>query len=302
MTLAEKLQQAEAQLQTGPHPERARRDAETLLLHHTGKSRAWLLAHLKDDFGGCAAIGYAALIDRRRRGEPIQYITGEAEFYGLLFRVTPDVLIPRPETEHLVEQAIALARPGCPIHAQPYRAWVGKRERPQSTSCRILDIGTGSGAIAIALAHNLPNAQITATDVSAAALAIACENAERNQVSSRIRFLQGDLLAPVAGEFFDLIVSNPPYVSNSDRNTLAIEVRDHEPALALFAGNDGLDIYRRLIPAAFKSLVPGGCLLLEIGFGQEPAIRGLLTSAGFQNIDFHPDLQSIPRVAVAQRP
>ncbi len=135
MTLAERLQQAEAQLRTGPHPERAGKDAETLLLHVVGKNKAWLLAHTNEDFGGCTAIQYAGLVDRRRRGEPIQYITGETEFYGLPFRVTPDVLIPRPETEHLVEKVIALAS--------------------EFASPRIVDIGTGSGAIAIALAHKL---------------------------------------------------------------------------------------------------------------------------------------------------
>jgi len=306
MTLAERLQQAKSQLRTGPHPERADKDAEALLLHLIGKSKAWLLAHSNDEFGGCTAINYASLVDRRLRGEPIQYITGEAEFYGLPFRVTSDVLIPRPETEHLVERVLKMLGapsipPGCPIHAQSHRAWVGMHERRQSTP-RILDIGTGSGAIAVALAHHLSHAQITATDLSDAALSIARENAARNAVSDRIRFLQGDLLAPVAEEQFDMIVSNPPYVAGADRDTLSVEVRDHEPALALFAGDDGLEIYRRLIPAAFASLVPGdGFLLLEIGFGQQPAIHQLLASPGFQNIQFDSDLQGIPRVAIATR-
>ena len=306
MTLAEGLQQAEAQLRAGPLPDRARPDAETLLLYHLGKTRAWLIAHLDDDFGGCAAIGYAGFITRRLHGEPIQYITGEAEFYGLPFRVTPDVLIPRPETEHLVEKALEILGapsipPGRRIHAQSHRAWVGMHERRQSTP-RILDIGTGSGAIAVSLAHHLPHALITATDLSESALSVARGNATRNCVSDRIRFLQGDLLAPVAGEQFNIIASNPPYVAAADRDTLSVEVRDHEPALALFAGDDGLDIYRRLIPAAFAALVPGGFLLLEIGFGQQNPIRDLLAAAGFRNIEFTPDLQGIPRVAVAQRP
>jgi release factor glutamine methyltransferase len=301
ITLAEHLQQGEAQLRAGPHPERARYDAETLLLHHLGKSRAWLIGHSRDHFGGCTAIGYASLIERRRHGEPIQYITGETEFYGLPFRVTPDVLIPRPETEHLVEQAIALARLGCPIHAQPHRAWVGKYESWQNTDCRILDIGTGSGAIVVALAHNLPHASFTATDISESALSIARENAHRNGAANRIRFLQGDLLAPVAGEQFDIVVSNPPYVPAVDRESLSVEVRDYEPALALFAGGDGLDIYRRLIPAAFAALSAGGFIALEIGYGQQQALHGLLADTGFQNINFHPDLQNIPRVAIAAR-
>ena len=305
MTLAEQLQQADALLQTGPHPKRARRDAETLLLHHLGKNRAWLLAHLADEFGGCTAIGYAALIDRRRCGEPVQYITGEAEFFALPFHVTPDVLIPRPETEHLIEKVLEIFRapsgtdPGAP---SVQRSWLNGWETEIASAPCILDIGTGSGAIAVALAHHLPESQITAIDISNTALSVARENAALNGVSHRVRFLQGDLLSPVRGEQFDIIVSNPPYVANADRETLAIEVRDYEPALALFAGNDGIEIYRRLIPAAFASLVPGGFLLLEIGFGQQNLVRDLLAASGFRNIEFTLDLQNIPRVAIAQRP
>jgi len=302
MTLRELLQQAEFELRANLAPDRAHRDAETLLLHVIGKNKAWLMAHSDDEFGGCAAINYASLVDRRRRCEPIQYITGATEFYGMPFRVTPDVLIPRPETEHLVEQTITLAQPGCPILPASAAGRVGEHDRPEGTNCRILDVGTGSGAIAIALALNLPQAQITATDISKSALALARENSNRNGVADRIRFLQGDLLSPVAGEQFDLVVSNPPYVPGTDGDTLAVEVRDHEPALALFGGTDGLDIYRQLIPAAFASLVPRGFIALEIGYGQQPAIHDLLAAAGFQNIQFHPDLQSIPRVAIAQRP
>ncbi len=169
-------------------------------------------------------------------GEPIQYITGEAEFYGLAFRVTPDVLIPRPETEHLVEKVLVLSA--------------------RFQSSRIVDVGTGSGAIAIALAHHLPNAAITAIDLTAGTLTIARQNAALNGVSHRISFLEGDLLGPVAGQHFDIVVSNPPYVPLADRNSLAVEVRDHEPSLALFAGDDGLDIYRRLIPSALLGSVP----------------------------------------------
>ncbi len=314
MTLAERIQQAESQLRAGLHPDRARRDAESLLLHAIGKNTAWLLAHSDDEFGGCTAISYASLVDRRRRGEPIQYITGETEFYGLPFRVTPDVLIPRPETELLVEKTLLLAQPSPSAlkghdfsraandpETKGALAPEGKSKTAPSRT-RILDIGTGSGAIAVALAHNLPDASVTAIDLSASALSIARENAARNGIADRIRFLQGDLLAPVAAEQFDFIVSNPPYVPGSDRETLAVEVRDHEPALALFAGNDGLDIYRRLIPAAFASLASGGFIALEIGYGQQPAIHDLLTGAGFQHIEFHSDLQNIPRVAVAQHP
>ncbi len=279
MTLREWLNRGEEQLSAGPHPERARRDVEALLLHLLGKSRAWLMAHADEDFAGCAAIGYAGLLDRRQKGEPLQYITGEAEFYGLPFQVTRDVLIPRPETEHLVERILALAA----LFPKPH----------------ILDIGTGSGAIAIALAHHLPQAHITAIDLSDPALTLARENATRNSVS--LRFLQGDLLAPIAAEVFDIIVSNPPYVPAAERDTLSVEVRDHEPALALFGGDDGLAIYRRLIPAAFAALAPGGWLALEIGFGQADSVHALLRAAGFSNAQSTPDLQGIPRVVSARR-
>jgi release factor glutamine methyltransferase len=281
MRLRDWLDEGEAELGTGPHSERARRDAESLLLHHIGKSRTWLLGHLDDEFAGCRSIGYRGILGRRRRGEPMQYITGETEFYGLPFRVTPDVLIPRPETEHLVERVVELAA----LFPEPH----------------ILDVGTGSGAIAVSLAQGLPNALTAATELSAAALAVARENADRNGVAERIRFLQGDLLAPVAAEKFDIVVSNPPYVPTEDRDTLAVEVRDYEPALALFAGNDGLDTYRRLIPCTYAALVPGGFLAFEIGYGQSAAIQSMLCAAGFADITFTPDLQGIPRVATARR-
>ena len=282
MTLHEALERGALQLGAGPHPEKARRDAEVLLLHASGRSRTDLLAHGEDEFSLAESLRYKSLLDRRTKGEPIQYITGETEFYGLPFRVTPDVLIPRPETEHLVETVVALAR----SFAAP----------------RIVDIGAGSGAISVALAHHLPKARITTTDLSEAALAIARENVRSNGVADRICFLQGDLLAPLAGEKFDIIVSNPPYVPARDRDSLSVEVREYEPLLALFAGEDGLDIYRRLIPAAFVALISGGFIALEIGYGQADAVQNFLRAAGFAQIEFTPDLQSIPRVAAAQRP
>ncbi|MDE3188396.1 MAG: peptide chain release factor N(5)-glutamine methyltransferase [Acidobacteriota bacterium] len=333
MTLRESLEAGAARLGAGPHPDRARRDAETLLLHLLGKNRAWLLTHLDDPFGGCTAVQFAALINRRLAGEPIQYITGECEFYGLPFHVTPAVLIPRPETEHLVEATLKiLSAPSMESAASGRHGWestspskptgapsmesapsgrhgwettspskpTGAPSLAETWEGSILDIGTGSGAIAIALAHHLPRARVTAVDLSADALRIAEDNARRNSVT--IRLLHGDLLAPVMGEQFDLIVSNPPYVASADRDTLSVEVRNHEPHLALFAGDNGLDVYRRLIPAAFATLVPGGFIVLEIGYGQSDAVQSLLTAAGFHRIQMTPDLQGIPRVLTAQRP
>jgi release factor glutamine methyltransferase len=276
------LTEAEHSLAYGPHPERARRDAEAILLYILSRmaperNRAWLLAHANDPTSRDARVEFEVLLKRRLAGEPIQYITGEVEFYGLPFYVTRDVLIPRPETEHVVEKAIELA---------------AGFEQP-----RIADVGVGSGALAVALAHKLPSARITAIDCSRPALGIARGNAECNAVEDRIRFVEGDLLEPVAGEQFEIVVSNPPYVPESDRATLSIEVRDYEPAQALFAGADGLAIYRRLIPAAFTALMPGGFAVFEIGYGQQAAIHALLADAGYEAITFTPDLQGIPRVA-----
>jgi release factor glutamine methyltransferase len=269
-------------LSLGPHPERARQDAESLLLHVLHKNKAWLITHPDKELGDPETSRYTEFIERRQRGEPIQYILGEAEFYRMPFIVTPDVLIPRPETEHLVEKVVGLA---C------------KFRKP-----RFVDVGTGSGAIAIAFAHDWSQAAVTAIDASEAALDVGRRNAKRLGFADQIRFLQGDLLDPVAKEQFDIVVSNPPYVPEVDRATLSVEVRDHEPGLALFAGNDGLDIYRRLIPRAYACLVSGGFIALEIGYGQSSAIADLLGTAGFRNIEFTPDLQGIPRVATAQSP
>jgi release factor glutamine methyltransferase len=268
-------------LRRGPHPERALQDAEFLLMHVLGKDRAWMLAYWKDEIGTDASIPYHSAIERRRSGEPIQYITGEAEFFGLPFRVTRAVLIPRPETEHVVEKVIELA---------------AGMARPQ-----IVDVGTGSGAIAVSVAAKIPSAAIAAIDISAAALDLARENAKRNGVTDRIRFLDGNLLAPVSEEKFDFVVSNPPYVPETDRTSLSVEVREYEPGLALFAGADGLAVYRRLIPAAYDALVPSGWIVLEIGYGQQEAIRTLLAESGFAEIAFTADLQRIPRVACARR-
>ena len=285
------LADAERALAAGPHPgsqiARARRDAEALLLLALQRrlpdvNRAWLIAHQDDTVAPEAVCGLRAMLDRRIAGEPMQYIAGEAEFRGLPFLVNRHVLIPRPETEHLVEKVVALAA--------------------NFRGPRILDVGAGSGAIAISARHECPDAIVSATELSESALALARQNAARLGFANRIRFLEGDLLEPVAGESFEIVASNPPYVPERDRASLSVEVREFEPAQALFAGEDGLAVFRLLIPAAFAALAPGGYLALEIGFGQEFAIAALLAASRFTQIEFTTDLQGIPRVASAQRP
>jgi release factor glutamine methyltransferase len=281
-TLRALLGEAETALAAGPHADRARLDAETLLLHRLQQDRAWLLAHKDEDADAETEADYSALVQRRVTGEPIQYITGSSEFFGLPFSVGPGVLIPRPETEHLVEEVIRIARelPPSPLH--------------------IADIGTGSGIIAVALAHALPDAEMTAIDLSPQALVVARENAGKNNVAGRITFLEGDLLSQLGEERFHILASNPPYIPTADHDSLAVEVREHEPHAALFAGDDGLAIYRRLIPEAREHLHPGGWLVLEIGFGQQEAVAALLTADGYSEVRFIADYQQIPRVAMAR--
>jgi release factor glutamine methyltransferase len=316
MKLREWVDRGEALLADSPHPDRARRDAEALLLHHIGKNKAWLMAHGEEEFAGCSAIGYAALLERRGKGEPMQYITGECEFYGLPFRVSPDVLIPRPETEHLVE-TIAHLIPTFDRRAKKFfeikrlhpayegGVRISREGNPNEAGWppRILDVGTGSGCIPISIAHDWGGAaDITAIDISERALEVARFNAKRLNLADYIRFLQGDLLTPVAGERFEIIASNPPYVPDTDRALISVEVREHEPHVALFGGLDGLEIYRRLIPEAYAALVPGGYLVFEFGFSQQADVEALLANASFDAIEFIADLQGIPRLACARRP
>jgi release factor glutamine methyltransferase len=262
----------------------AARDAASLLRHALGISQAAMLADPGREVTQDQQAAYDALILRRAANEPIQYIAGEQEFYGLALRVTPAVMIPRPETEILVEAVLGEV----------------KRAGQQSALC-ILDVGTGSGAIAIALAHNLPSARITAVDLSGTALEVAVVNTARHQLMDRIQFIESDLLEGLASDGlpFDVIVSNPPYVPANDRASLHPQVRDYEPGVALFAGADGLDIYRRLIPQARAALLPNGLLALEIGHGQREAIASLLS--GWNEVRFVDDLQQIARIAVARR-
>jgi release factor glutamine methyltransferase len=229
---------------------------------------------------------YDALIARRAAREPIAYLFGGREFWGLMFEVTPDVLIPRPETEIIVETALQLF--------------------PDTrTALQIADVGTGSGCLAVTLAKERPAARVVATDISVAGFLVAGNNASRHGVDSRVVFAIGDLLPEWLGptfERFDLIVSNPPYVPEGVRPTLQPEVRDYEPAEALFAGPDGLDVIRRLIPAAAQRLKPGGYLVFEIGVGQDRTVTGLISATpSLRMLDLRNDLQGIPRTVVAQR-
>lgn len=261
-----------------------RRDAELLLAHTAERSRSWLLAYPEAQLDPAILARFNALVRRRDAGEPLQHLTGTQEFFGLPLAVTRDVLIPRPETEHLVEAALD---------------WARQQPTPR---LRIADVGTGSGAIALALSTHLPDAQILALDLSPAALEVARANATRLELTSRIRFLESDLLAALGpGDLpLDAVVSNPPYVADADAPTLQPEVRDHEPALALFAGADGLAVYRRLIPQAHAALRPGGLLAMEFGFGQRDALAALLSQ--WANVRFVDDYAAIPRVALAIRP
>ncbi|RZU41629.1 peptide chain release factor N(5)-glutamine methyltransferase [Edaphobacter modestus] len=284
MTLQQALLSAARQLAEDPQlSDTARRDAESLMLHTTGISRAALLADPARLLTPEQLRSYEASIARRLRHEPLQYITGAQEFYGLPFRVTPAVLIPRPETEHLVEAVL--------------------ERLPHDRSLAIADIGTGSGAIVCALATHLPQANLLALDLSPPALEIAQANAVALNVSERILFVLSDLLDALPRQqrqgAFDAIVSNPPYVPEEDAAELHPQVRDYEPASALFSGAGGLEIYKRLIPQAHEALKPEGLLALEIGHGQRDAVAGLLS--GWRDVDFVHDLQSIPRVALARK-
>ncbi len=276
LTCREALTRATDQLSM--HPElrpTALADAAWLLMHLLDLERSTLIAHPERKLEREELAAYQRLLERRLRFEPMQYIIGTAEFHGLTLKVAPGVLIPRPETELLVEAVLARVGP----------------------TARIVDVGTGSGAIAIALARSLPQAEILAVDLSREALRIASANAVEQGV--QIAFRESDLLAAVPGTF-DAVVSNPPYIADSERPSLAAQVRDYEPASALFAGPSGLEIYERLIPEAHAALRTGGLLALEIGFGQHQAITRFL--AGWAQVDFLPDLQAIPRVALATRP
>ena len=282
MTLREAIVEAAGRLSSEEDlRENAQRDAELLLLHVLGATRTLLFTDGGRTVAARELAEFHSLLERRLFGEPIQYIVGEQEFYGLPLKVTPAVLIPRPETELLVESVLV--------------------RLPKDQPLRIVDVGTGSGAIALAVAKHLPLADVIAVDLSEAALAVAQENAQTLGLHHRVRFVRSDLLTEVGGkERFDAVLSNPPYIPDSDRPSLHRQVRDHEPETALFAGVEGLDIYRRLIPAAASALKSGGLLAMEIGYGQRYAIEALLDD--WSNVESLNDLQGVARVVLARTP
>ena len=259
-----------------------RLESETLLMWVMECDRAFLYAHPEQPLTAAQQQCYRQAVAQRQRGEPVQYITGHCEFWGLDFLVSPAVLIPRPETEHSVETALQLLQ-GI---ARPL----------------IADVGTGSGCIALALAKDLPRAEVMALEISAEALGVAAENASRLGLSGRVTFLLSDLMSaapPGKAGCFDLVISNPPYVGEDESDKVQRQVKDFEPHIAVFSGRQGLDIYRRLIPQAWAALKPGGWLVLEIGYTMEAAVREML--AGWSEIRVTADLQGIPRVVAARK-
>ena len=256
-----------------------RLDAELLLAQALGRERSYLHAHPEAIPAAAALAGFRQLISRRRGGEPIAYLTSKREFWSLELKVTPATLIPRHETELLVELAL--------------------QRIPAVDQWRLLDLGTGSGAIALALARERPRCRVTATDSSTAALAVAAENATALQVSN-VEFLAGEWFAPLDGRRFDLIVSNPPYVREGDAHLQDGDVR-FEPRSALTSGGDGLEDLRRIVTTASTHLEPGGWLLLEHGYDQGAHVRALLSAQGYGRVATFRDLQGQERVSGAIR-
>ncbi len=274
MTVQTALQRGSRRLEQAGDPV-PRLTSEVLLCHALARTREWLYAHGNEMVPEKALGAFEEFVDRRLDGAPTQYITGRQEFYGREFRVTPDVLIPRPETEHVIEAAL---------------------ERMDGVR-RVVDVGCGSGAIAVTLALERPGLEVWGTDISAAALRVAADNARR--LKARVRWAACDLVSAIAPAGFDLVVSNPPYVALRDMAGLQREVRDHEPHTALFAGETGLEVYRRLVHDARRVLRPGGALVMELGFRMADPVRGML-AGGWRDVQLTPDLAGIPRVISAR--
>lgn len=268
-------------------------DAELLLLHATGRDRTWIYSHPEEELPNETVDQFLALIARRTDGEPTQHLTGKQEFWGLRFEVSPDVLIPRPETEHLVE--VALDR----LAVRELRTG---RDRPfTGKNIRLVDIGTGSGCIAVALAKELPDAEVYATDISAAALEVAKRNCACHGFAHRIHLLHSNLLDRLPSLKFDLIISNPPYLALAEADSLPVEVRRYEPGEALFGGPYGYELYGPLILQSAKQLHPSGLLVLELGQGSLPAVEPLLDASTWTDVGVTKDLAGINRVLSALR-
>jgi len=274
-------------------------NAELILMHALGRDKVWVYAHPEQELSDIEQQQLSSLLARRASGVPLQHLTGHQEFWGLEFEVTPDVLIPRPETEHVIE--VALAALGVADGVDSPR----RRETFQ-----IADVGTGSGCIAIALAHELSAARIIATDISVAALKVARRNAERHQVAARIDFEECNLMdallhqSPVTAHqspLLDLIVSNPPYIGRHEAAALQREVREHEPELALYGGATGTELYAPLISQTARLLKPGGALVLELGHRSGAHVRSLLAVGEWSGVELTRDLAGIPRVISARR-
>lgn len=295
------LKEAMARLRAGAVPSHTLA-AELLLMHVLGRNRTWLYTHPEAPLDASSAERFFELIAQRAAGTPTQYLTGKQEFWGLEFEVTPAVLIPRPETEHVVEVALERLGP---------TQW--DNLPPAGSGMRVADVGTGSGCLAIALARELPGAKIFATDISTAALEVARRNAARHGVAARIEFVECNLLEAFRDEFrpprrtsfefrpFDLIVSNPPYVARRDAASLPRDV-GHEPARALFGGEDGAEVYPQLVQQAAAALAPGGVLVVELGYDSLERVRPLFEDpAVWTRVSVTNDLAGIPRVLAAER-
>ena len=295
MHLKDSLSHAVARL-TAENVPSPRLNAELLMMFTLSCDRAYLFAHPERKLSTEEESAYESALAERTRGVPTQYITGHQEFWGMDLIVTPAVLIPRPETEHLIETALEIQTSGVRPQTsdQTYPEVPGPRSK-----VRIVDVGTGSGCIALALAKELPDAEIHATDISPDALEIARANAARHQLERRIHFRQADLLEGLKRDF-DFVVSNPPYVGESEEDQVQLEVRKFEPRDAVFAGPAGTEVIARLIPQAKQILRPGGWLIMEISGTIAEEVRRLLE--GWQAVEMKPDLQSIPRVAQARKP
>jgi release factor glutamine methyltransferase len=280
VTIRNALANATAEL-VGSDLKRARLEAGSLLSHVMNRDRTFILAHPEHVLDPDLLVMFQSLVVRRAAGDPLQYLTGHQEFFKLDFDVTPDVLIPRPESEAIVEVALELS--------------------PKDQPWRFGDVGTGSGCLAISILHELPNLTGIATDISLAALAVARRNAQTHRVSDRLQLMESDLLTAIPrDEQFDLIVSNPPYVPDGDIDSLQREV-SREPRSALAGGSDGLDVIRRLLREAPPRIQTGGHMVFEFGFGQAELLLNLIDRKAWNLIEVRKDLQGIPRTMVLER-